>query len=711
MTASPLIQLRAFLTGFSAQPEPIQSAFVRLMNAGPQTSAFEGTDMSSIQETARATAESFWGGDGTTAPSGPLAFWIRWEGISKNSGIGVLLQSPRSRFLLLPRQTDPLALRLDKSIADPIIDLVPNVVTLSRYRSPKLSYARIAALHLSRDITSQTRPYKEFAKNDYTPAVRNLPMARPSTAGGSLELDDYSEGPYRAIAAAQLGAQFLLCQIAQTPGDPRPTVELGGVLFSFPSIYDIRPSIVTSAAIPPSRYFGGSHPEFSEVPLEVSGAMDLFDRQGIAVGEAQMLAGGAEGLIEFPQFHLCAKTSEANSSNQEDGCYIAHFQLPGLPRCLVMAGFDGLGGAPMGELAQSAASQGVHAGLVGAVADKRIPYPHELMESAARAADAQVRFLEEARQERYQEGYRPDAVGCIAVVVGRLILLATDGDFIALVSERKPDGRIETVAYTNADATSDYAVRSTVRTRNGSCHAIHVNPESWVMICSDGVNQNILGDFKNRTSRELRAHLREALPDQGMFYNLNYILSQTPTSRVAKTLHDIALDGLNVPGYPHLRLPKSYGDNLTAMTLFIPADAPDVPFEIPNDYLPLDPVMKPQQFYYDAPPSQIYLPKAVTEIFVGKSEHPEGLPMLVMADSEMAPLHARIFQQTGNYFVELLDGDSGLSVKSETAEVRLQEKGETAPLQSGAALVLSPETRLELHFDDSGSNKPTIRPT
>ncbi len=726
MSSTSLFQLRTFLGEASSHTPPFQMQFVQNMNAALQSQAPHQANTTFLFHTIRTAAESFWKAGGVPTPQGPLASWVRWEDMAQRSGVGLLLKAPNSQFLLLPRDTDPTAIRFEPQIADHRLVLIPNLTTLENSPGGHPHYFRIESLR------TRTRPaldldfYKTFLLEEHRKG-RFAPMGIVFQAGraGNFILEDAHNGVYHAIHALQRGMEYCLCALGrESLIEAPPTVVVGGLVASYPKLDDLME--VDSTTLPPSRFFGNGHPAFKRIRVKVSEQRDLFDRDGNVVGVADLFAGGAPGKIIRPKFS--AMTSNGRRLNQEDSLYAFECQLPGRPPVHGAAIADGLGGAVLGEMASSAVTQGVHAAVIQALSENRIPLPHELAAAAAKALNAQLQnFLKEIGEEVERELKTqpldrvdpfPDCVMTIVVVIGDRGFAASTGDVLMLHCRRRPDGSVETVGHSDVDALDASIVTATVRRNQWHHWVFPMDGSSSAIVATDGLIGSLVPFFKNRTSPYIRQNEGTPRADQGAFHNINRILGVTPPAYTAVALHNVAMGMMEIPGlsadaklteFSDLYLPAPDIDNITGAVIHqTNANPPKCDIETPDLYRPLVTVNPLHQYFFDVMPKTVTLPADFHELFIGNAPQASGRPTLILPDKTLTPLYARLFRAAGatgiRHFLEKLTWGGRIAIKRGDGQIT------GSLLLKGAAAEIHRHDKIELNRRISFTFEPAPSP-
>lgn len=586
MTTTVFESLRATVTQASQLAVVDQLSFVDAANAlSPATSE--------AHRTAWKALEYLWGEEPISGPSGLRVRWTRWRDGADRSGVGVLLSRPKDRYIVLPAPNDLDALSLSEDVAGPRIEVIPNEGTLQRSRDSRLAYLRIQDLLAQPFEDGDRGRFERFRRARPQAAPRLVPLASVFTGRGQpRHYLEEREDVYRAVHGLQQGMHFLLASTvgrgASVPSDAT-TIESLYRLFPDPTDVEAPPETLR-----PARFFGGGHPRLKRVEVEVQGTLDLVGAGGEKIGEAHICAGGLSGKTTIAEIGLSAETSSGHMLHQEDGYYVCRFQLPNRPPVTVVVGADGIGGAEMGEMASSAALQGIHAAIVEAVVEGRIPLAHELFEAASQVLQAQIGFHEAEIGKKFEGQTVPNTVASVTVVVGNTAFVATAGDFMTAHLGPRGSEPLRAVGFSNLDVDAQgYVVRAVLQ-NNPVLYVTTLRSGDWLLSGSDGFWRNLVGEFKAHGSWLIRQQTGSSQPEQNLFHNPRQVLTLVPSSlapaEAASALHAIAYGEYDEAAYPTLAPVDPELDNLTVLALSIEENAPEPDFEVPPSYRPLEPV-------------------------------------------------------------------------------------------------------------------------
>lgn len=601
MTPSVFDSLRATVTQASQLAVADQLAFVEAANTlslrwDPISN---GEAASEAHRTARKALEHLWGEEPLSDPSGLRVRWTRWRDGTDRSGVGVLLSGPKDRYIVLPSPNDLDLLSLSEDVAGPRIEIIPNEGTLQRSRDSRLAYLRIQDLLAQPFEDGDRGRFERFRRARPQAAPRLVPLASVFTGRGQpRHYLEEREDVYRAVRGLQQGMYFLLAStVGRGASVPNGATTIESVYRLFPDPTNVEAPPET---LRPARFFGGGHPRLKRVEVEVQGTLDLVGADGEKIGEAHICAGGLSGKTTIAEIGLSAETSSGHMLHQEDGYYVCRFQLPNRPPVTVMVGADGIGGAEMGEMASSAALQGIHAAVVEAVAEGRIPLAHDLFEAASQALQAQIGFHEAEIGKKFEGQTVPNSVASVTVVVGNTAFIATAGDFMtAHMGPRGPEP-LRALGFSNLDVDPQGYVLRTVLQNNPVLYATTLKAGDWLLSGSDGFWRNLVGEFKAYGSWLIRQQTGSSRPEQNLFHNPRQVLAGVPDlmsrGEAASALHAIAYGEYDEAAYPALAEIETELDNLTVLALSIGEDAHKPDFEVPRAYKPLEPVQSAFHF-------------------------------------------------------------------------------------------------------------------
>ncbi len=423
----------------------------------------------------------------------------------------------------------------------------------------------------------------------------------------------------------------------------------------------------------------------------------LRDAAGKEAGWDHILCGGAEGAVSDDASTLSGVTSLGDGLNQEDGLYLACFRTSAGRTVRILAGADGLGGAALGEEASKAALLGIQAGVVRALAENRIPLAGDLFEDARRALVDRVNALETARERPFQKYAGPNTVIAIAVLVDDLATVATAGDFLVTYSFKDERGNVVTAGCSEVDAYSDHGVYMTLLGGQARLYQVRMRPGSWLCLGSDGLYGSLMQGFKRRFSSFLRYEGGTPHPEQRLLHNPNHILRNAPHAGIAQALFDTAMGRREIPGLGPIACEL---DNKTALASYWGEDTSHDPFQAPGHYADLNRVLPADQYVYDTQTFRLRMTPVLSELFIGRNLHPDGLPMMVLPDERLEPLHARIVREDGDpeerFIVEKLVGRGRIVLfdRDDNKIAAILRKGSRHEVRKGDLIRLTPKTFL-----------------
>lgn len=400
------------------------------------------------------------------------------------------------------------------------------------------------------------------------------------------------------VSAAYEGVKLLFSKVnpEETPAN---VIKLGS-LYALPN--------ENTHTISRSRFFGAKDPFSKKIKIKVAGKRGLFVGNNLQVGTAHIVAGGASDEVVIPDLGLSGMTSDGFCGHQEDGLCLWQFRLPGGPLVRILAGADGLGGGPLGEMASSAVLQGIHAYIVEMLARGTVPTVRDLALAAGRALRHQIslhtREIEKDIQDSKTLPFHlpnnslPNTVAAIALIVGGQTAIATAGDFMFVHCRTRDNGEVGAIGYTDVDINPDSSLAATVGSGVWKFYQTRLEPGDWLVGASDGAFANLMERFKLRASSRMREKYGHPPPDQKMFSNVTEILRRTPQSHVAEAIHNVAMGDPMIPGLPELDLFDAYSegdlftlklpkrrefDNVTAIAAHqlsqFETDTPNEPFD------------------------------------------------------------------------------------------------------------------------------------
>jgi hypothetical protein len=419
----------------------------------------------------------------------------------------------------------------------------------------------------------------------------------------------------------------------------------------------------------------------------------LSDAAGNEAGWARLLCGGSEGSFGDADSRLSGVTSLGDGLNQEDGLYLARHRTRDGRSVRVLAGADGMGGAPLGEEASKAALLGVHAGVVRALEENRLSLAGDLFEDARRGLIQRIEDMQTLRGRAFRHGNAPNAVIAIAVVIDDLATIATAGDFLVTYGSPGPDGGFVTRGASEVDAYSDHGVFSSLLNGALRLYRVRMGPGGRICLGSDGLVGCLMPGFKRRFSTYLRHEGNSPHPEQRLLRNLNLLLRRAPPDRTAQALFEASMGWDETPGLGPVGCEL---DNKTALAAGS-EEGSHPPFEAPGHYADLNPVLPADQYVYDTQPYHLRMPADLPALHVGRGLHPSGLPMMVLPDERLEPLHARIAREDGNrFFVEKLVGRGRIVLfdRDDHKIAAILRKGGRHPVRPGDLIRLTPRTFL-----------------
>ncbi len=297
-------------------------------------------------------------------------------------------------------------------------------------------------------------------------------------------------------------------------------------------------------------HFAKVDPRSERVETSINARSFFRDANDRVIGEAQIIAGGQEGAIREPFLdgsQVSARTSRGGRKSQQDGIYSAWFVLPDGTEVKVFAGADGAGGMGGGEIVSSAFLQGIHAGVLDALAEGKIPTAGELHLQGAKTGEFQ-----KLQPDRAATASRATGAGAVVVVVGDQASIATVGDATVIHQRLDAEGQYETLGYTNVDVIQN---KSTISKGIHEYvprlyHITGMKKGDRFIFGSDGFWENILGEvYKDQGSMEMRQVMGRRLPTQAPFRPINLLADATQGREdAAQYLHDLAYLNINQSG-------------------------------------------------------------------------------------------------------------------------------------------------------------------
>jgi hypothetical protein len=707
MTIGTFLQVRDFLDQISAASLADQLGFLQMANssiAGPMSDPL----LSDLRTTVKGLLQP--NGNPSTSPTHAVQ-WTRWRDARDQSGVALMLAAARLRYVLLPNKADPPSILFDQPLPGSSFILLPTVETLARTEGIYLTYVHKDLLLMTPRPADDSKPYTRMLRMIESGLPVPVPLFRGERGRPGLHwIEELHGGVHGALFAVQKGMEFVLGQVklGTIPLDAIPLIGAARSYPSYGSLLSEGPDL--KDALPADACFGGGDPLYQKPSLSLRERKMLRDADGNEIGWAYLVSGGRNGRHADAASGLSAATSAGGRDHQEDGFYIAHFRAPGGRDVRVLAGADGLGGHERGELASSAALLGVHAGLLRALREGRLPLAGDLFDQANEALEAQTLFEEFARESPFKSDQMPDTVIAVSVVVDGEATIATSGDFLVLLCARGPDGWVRALGHTVVDAANDYAVSNTLKSGRKHLFRARLPPDSWLVAASDGAMGGLVPSFKKFTAPQYREETLSSLPEQGLFYNLLHVLEHTPPHYAGPALHDVASGSTVIPDdgedpdaerpeYPALGTIAPETDNWTVGVLHWKESQKAPALEIPASYGPLEEVHPTYQYVFPDGPYTVHMPWQFRELFVGSAPHPEGRPMIVLRrDPGLARTHVRIERISGDpterFFIEKLVGSGRVVLLSpdDKPVATLTRKGSRREILPNQLVHLTPRT-------------------
>lgn len=738
MIVSSFNQLRSFLTQLSAMSALDQFGYVHKANA-TLDGLCSDAGISELHQSAAALIAST--GKAMPPPSACLR-WVRWQDQRKERGVAFTFVSDVGRYILFPNKTDPSALKFLPSddlrfgSAAKILKLLPGKETLARLWpefeqdkdfKPHLAYVHRDFLYASPRPQDDLIRYARFLRLVHEGGTPTFPDFYTLQEGSlPYSIQEQRGSPHSGLLALNQGMEYLLGSLHAGPAAWSMTS-----LLSAAALHPSPAAILQDApdmrdTLPADACFGAGDPLATELQTEVSGQKLLQTSDGRTVGWAHIVAGGREGRQADPISGLSAATSKGGRPYQQDGFYLAHFRsndCEGGRDVRVFVGVDGMGGTEMGNMASSAALQGAHAAIVGALRDGRLPLAEDLFDAAREALEYQTLREEMADGIAFTKKKAPDTVIAVCVVVDGEATIATAGDFLLLLCERDAQGRLQVAGHTAVDAMGDHSVSNTLRAGHKRLYRKRLPDGSWLVAASDGVMEGLSPSFKEHTSKEYRQSKLGPYPDQSKFYNLLHVLQHAPAFYTGPALHDAASGNDLIPGggtdpdapaaaYPALDAVDPENDNWTATALYWEGPRKPASTEpaIPDRYGPLETVYPAYQYVYEDGPYRLCFPSPFKELFVGHGQDPKNRPTVVMADRQLGSPHIRLERiiekdaagnETEHLFVEKLVAAGRVVLLNEKDQriASLIRKGSRHEIKWGQLIRLNPRSFFRLHQD------------
>lgn len=523
--------------------------------------------------------------------------WVPWCDDQGKRGLAISALIHEKPSLLLPPSLggNPSALRLPLSLLEySAISLFDPDSKKARYQ--KQGYFRGDRLTVKqKDLREDRIGYRKFLEG---PSVGSFQRFVPGIKGKNLcencrEKDEF----YRVLLALQRGLQFILGE--KTRGFPAFfTVPIHEIQWNYEHFSEwSTDSQITSGplhGIATDHYFGGGDPRTTRVKINIQDLKLLLDRAGNQLGEARICAGGPDAKALRDSVNLYAFTNCGGRENNEDGFYTAAFRLSNGTLVRILAGADGVGGTEHGEIASSAALQGVHAGIIDAIRENRVPLAGDLFDHAFEALYTQIKFVEHFLKQKFQRGKRPDTLLTIIVIAGDQATIATTGDFMVLKATQQKDGTYLFVEYSDVDNQGPDLVNSTVGSGYENLYVTDMEPGDVLLTGSDGLLGSLIDSYKLQCSYKLREFFGKTPPDQGLFSNIGQILQHTHPHFLMKGIWNVIHQNTQIPGrepgshYPSLSLLPPESDNWTALAAYQRGIAPHRPLFLPSGYRRLE---------------------------------------------------------------------------------------------------------------------------
>jgi hypothetical protein len=317
--------------------------------------------------------------------------------------------------------------------------------------------------------------------------------------------------------------------------------------------------------------------------------------------------------------------------------------------------------------------------------------------SAREALVSQIADLESVRGRTFAAHKQPNAVIAVAVLVDDLATLATAGDFLATYNFRDESGDVVAAACSEVDAYSESGVYATLLGGLSRLYQVRMRPGSWLCLGSDGLIGSVVPGFKRRFSSFLRYEGNTPHPEQRLLHNPRLILRLTPPERAALALFDVSMGRCEIPGLGPVACEL---DNKTALAAYQAADPAAGPFQAPESYAPLNRVLPADQYVYDTAPFRLRLAPSLRELYIGHALHPDGLPIMVLPDQRLEPLHARVAREDegdlNRFFVEKLVGRGRIVLfdRDDHKIAAISRKGARHEVRPGDLIRLTPTTFL-----------------
>jgi len=440
----------------------------------------------------------------------------------------------------------------------------------------------------------------------YGSSVQRIISARAGVLVRALNVGDFSAFMrlMQATAGDENAGAYLHDVAAQNqkidrPGNgasPRPVVEVNGVAIELPHkkapdniaavVYEEGQGPVGSAFVMPAGYvplvapvpeasslcFKGIDPRTDKIQVAIEDRQSLVGPGGDVVGHGYICAGGVNGKAGFTlddRSLISAKTSMAfhDEKRQEDGYYLAKFNLPDGTPVKVLAVSDGAGGerGKDGFVASSAVLQGVHAAVVEAA----LSGADDLL--AGDVIQSAIAALQKQNELGVSKGFAK-ATGTVVVMVGNRATGATIGDSTLFYTVPEADGSFRTVGFSVADSfksplgTDTGLIKSPKRRRDDDdddpsenrahLYVVEEVPHGAIFsAASDGGLLEILGlEFTDQASPATRQLAPTAFgrsippPNRSHFQNLDGMLRLVSGQETAALhLHDFSLASMGRP--------------------------------------------------------------------------------------------------------------------------------------------------------------------
>ncbi|HEX5038261.1 MAG TPA: protein phosphatase 2C domain-containing protein [bacterium] len=676
---------RNFLTQMSSVGLANQTAFLQKANANAEGIVIQNTTLSDINAAARrlVTTQDAQGG----AAEGRIQ-WLRWTSGETASGVGLVISSATSNYLLLPEKTDPPHLHLEGELPYGRYNLFPNLETLARANGAPLAYIHQDLLRTNFRPEGDVRRFARLLRMVEKGSIPPFPTFRRDPHGTQYWIDERHGGVHWSVLGLQKGMEFVLGEVrsAREPLGHLALVYAAGTYPAYDVVLSEAPDVQDT--LPDGTCFGAGDPVYKPLVVGLDETLPIRDAEGGEVGWARLVSGGKNGRHVDPDSGLSAATSLGKRANQEDGYYIARFRTHDGRQVWVVVVADGLGGNEMGEMASSAGLQGVHAGIVHALREKRLPLAGDLFLNAREALEAQILFEEVASGASFPSYTAPDTVISIAVVIDGEATFATAGDAITLLVGRDEKGRLTVLGHTEVDAINANTVTNTLRNGRASLSQARVPKGARLVSLTDGAAGSLSPSYKHHTSTQYRESILGSFAEQSLFSNILRALEAVPPHEAGPALHDAASAS-----------PYVEEDNWTAGSLRFEGEYKKPDFDIPGAYGPLESVFPAYQYVFEEGPYALHLPRGFKNLSLGSALHPQRRPMVLwFGDDKLAPVHARLErvddQGRERFYLEKRTARGRIVIMNEKDNrvASLTRKGSRQEIQKDYLVRLTPRT-------------------